>query len=226
MKSRACPASWTSWLRCCGLQGAHSRWFLWTMGAGTEAARGSRIARGRIPACADPVREKRRAERSARGWASACEGSVIVTLDADGRTIRRAYPRCSRRSSTPTWSRRAHAAGRFVAAACLLTRGERGPASGHRRHDQRCRVFAQGVPEGSARGHPPFRGRTSIPPRPLQVSRRARRRGAGAAPSAAARCLEIRRGEPALPGIRDLFGVRWLKSRLLRHKIRRMTDEQ
>jgi len=27
-------------------------------------------------------------------------------------------------------------------------------------------------------------------------------------------------------GIRDLFGVRWLKSRLLRHKIRRMTDEQ
>jgi glycosyltransferase involved in cell wall biosynthesis len=32
-------------------------------------------------------------------------------------------------------------------------------------------------------------------------------------------------GNRLFRGIRDLFGVRWLKSRMLRHKIRRMTDE-
>jgi len=32
-------------------------------------------------------------------------------------------------------------------------------------------------------------------------------------------------GNRLFRGIRDLFGVRWLKSRMLRHKIRRVTDE-
>ena len=32
-------------------------------------------------------------------------------------------------------------------------------------------------------------------------------------------------GNRMVRGIRDLFGVRWLKSRMLRHKVRRLTDE-
>jgi hypothetical protein len=32
-------------------------------------------------------------------------------------------------------------------------------------------------------------------------------------------------GNRLFRGIRDLFGVRWLKARMLRHKIRRMTHE-
>ena len=33
-------------------------------------------------------------------------------------------------------------------------------------------------------------------------------------------------GNRLFRGIRDLFGVRWLKSRMLRHKIRRVTDDE
>src|SRR6185503_15021462 len=32
-------------------------------------------------------------------------------------------------------------------------------------------------------------------------------------------------GNRLFKGIRDLIGVRWLKARMLRHKVRRMTDE-
>jgi dolichol-phosphate mannosyltransferase len=153
-------------------------------------------------------------------------GAVIVTLDADGQNdpssipaLLQALERADvvsgvRTPRADSWSRRVSS---------VIANSVRRAAIGDTITDVGCSLKAyrrealEGIPlfVGAHRFMPAlcqFRGARVVE---VAVGHRARRLGVS----------KYGVGNRLFRGIRDLFGVRWLKARMLRHRIRRTTDE-
>jgi dolichol-phosphate mannosyltransferase len=153
-------------------------------------------------------------------------GGIVVTLDADGQNDPASIPALLaalenadvvsgvRTSRADAWHRRVSS---------KVANAVRRAAIGDSITDVGCSLKAyrrealEGIPlfTGAHRFLPAlceFRGARVIE---MPVRHRARRHGVS----------KYGVGNRLFKGIRDLIGVRWLKARMLRHKVRRMTDE-
>ena len=169
-------------------------------------------------------RNRGQSDALAAGLRSA-RGAVVLTLDADGQNDPASIPavlEALREADVVSGVRTPRSDSWIRRVSSRVANGVRRAMIGDRIHDIGCSLKAyrrealDGIPlfVGAHRFLPAlcqFRGARVVE---VPVRHRARRHGVS----------KYGMGNRLFRGINDLFGVRWLKSRLLRYKIRGLTD--